>query len=307
VRGHEAEALSLVVDGDAALAGRLRALAAGWRLVFLAGLPGTGKSLLAHQLAHLAAHAGRRVHLLQWDVARPVIETSAAARRYPAVGGVTHAVVRKAAGLWVREAIARWHAAHPAAEHVLIGETPLVGNRFLELAQPADDAVEPLLAAATCAFVIAVPSREVRRFLEAERERRMARPLHPRERDDAPPEVLRDLWREITMAARTRGITAPADDAAAHERSRDRGAATPAYDPDLYRDVYARVLRRRHVDVIPLDVILPTAGMSVYDFAIAPVDLTPTPAEAEAFIALVERRYPDAQALERDMACAWQS
>jgi adenylylsulfate kinase-like enzyme len=47
-------------------------------MVFLAGLPGTGKSLLAHQLAHMASDAGRTIHLLQWDVARPVFEASAA-------------------------------------------------------------------------------------------------------------------------------------------------------------------------------------------------------------------------------------
>ena len=37
------------------------------RLVFFAGMPGTGKSLLVHLLAHLAHAAGRPVHLLQWD------------------------------------------------------------------------------------------------------------------------------------------------------------------------------------------------------------------------------------------------
>ncbi len=63
-------------------------------MVFFAGLPGTGKSLLVHQLVHVAAGRGRRVHLLQWDVARPVLEASPAGRRYPLADGVTHAVVR---------------------------------------------------------------------------------------------------------------------------------------------------------------------------------------------------------------------
>ncbi|MGH7392138.1 MAG: hypothetical protein ACREM3_22165, partial [Candidatus Rokuibacteriota bacterium] len=167
----------LVVQADPRLAEQLHRLA-GRRMVFCAGLPGTGKSLLVHQLAHLAGAGGRRVHLLQWDVARPVFEASPAGRRYPVVEGVTHAVVRKAAGLWVRHALAEWSARHPEPEHLLIGETPLVGARFVELARRGDDHAEALLAAPSCRFVIAVPSAEVRRFLEAERERRAASPLH---------------------------------------------------------------------------------------------------------------------------------
>jgi hypothetical protein len=62
----------------------------GRPVVFFAGLPGTGKSLLVHQLAHLASRNGGTVHLLQWDVARFVFETSPAGRRYPLAEGVTH-------------------------------------------------------------------------------------------------------------------------------------------------------------------------------------------------------------------------
>src|SRR5579864_1476208 len=121
---------------DPALAGRLRALAAEARVIFVTGLPGTGKSLVIRGLADLAAGAGRTVHTLQWDVARPVFEASPVGRRYPLVDGVTHVVIRKAAGLWVRGALADWHAANPSAAHVLIGELPLVGGRFIELARP---------------------------------------------------------------------------------------------------------------------------------------------------------------------------
>jgi len=95
-------------------------------MVFFAGLPGTGKSLLVHQLAHVALGQGRRVHLLQWDVARPVFEASRAGQRYPLAGGVTHAVIRRAAGLWVRRAVVDWSARFPG--DLLVGETPFVGN-----------------------------------------------------------------------------------------------------------------------------------------------------------------------------------
>jgi len=95
----DAPAPRVVVDADRRLAERIHALA-DRRLVFFAGLPGTGKSLLVHQLVHLATGVGRRVHLLQWDVARPVFEASPAGRRYPLADGVTHAVIRSAAGRW---------------------------------------------------------------------------------------------------------------------------------------------------------------------------------------------------------------
>jgi hypothetical protein len=284
-----------VVQADRRLAAQLRSLA-GQRMVFLAGLPGTGKSLLVHQLAHLASCERRDVHLLQWDVARPAFEASPAGRRYPMTDGVTHAVVRKAAGLWARHAVGAWNERHGGGGHLLIGETPFVGNRFVELARRLDDRAEGLLAAPSCRFVIAVPSVEVRRHLEAERDRRAVNPLHPREREDAPPHVLRELWRDLASVARRLGI--------AGSRPGDGGEVMP-YDPVVYRRVYETILRHRNVDVIALDVILPTEGLSVYDYAIAPSGLVPTEREADAFIREVELGYPDLAALDQEIDRWW--
>ena len=284
----------LVVPGDPDLHARLDRLARASRMLFVAGLPGTGKSLLVHQLAHLAAGAGRVVHLLQWDVARPVLEASAAARRYPAVDGVTHAMVRKAVGVWSRRAVIDWERQWTDSTHLLLGETPFVGNRLIELARPADDDTEPLLAAPTCQFTIAVPSADVRRFLEAERERRAAAPLHPREREDAPPPVLRDLWRQLVDVGRALGL-APAP-------GLDR---EPPYDPQMYQRVYEALLRHRHVEVVPLRTVLPTAGVSVYDFAVPHHEVKPREAEADAIVREAEARYPDPAALARDVDRWW--
>jgi hypothetical protein len=285
----------LVVQADQRLAERLLGLA-GQRMVFFAGLPGTGKSLLVHQLAHLADREGRRVDLLQWDIARPVFEASPAGRRYPMADGVTHAVIRKAAGLWARYAVGAWDERHAGAEHLLIGETPFVGNRFVELAQRLDDRAEPVLAAPSCRFVISVPSVEVRRHLEAERERRAANPLHPREREDAPPNVLRDLWRDLAAVARRLGIAGPGP--------REDGDAAP-YEPAVYRSVYETILRHRHVEVVALDVILPTEKLSVYDYAVAPSGLAPTEQGADDFIREVELKYPDLAALDQEIERWW--
>jgi hypothetical protein len=289
-------AARLVVEADPQLAEAIRDLARQ-RMVFFAGLPGTGKSLLVHQLTHLAASAGRSAHLLQWDVARPAFEASAAGRRYPLADGVTHPVIRKAAGLWARRAVVDWVERYPDPRHLLIGETPFVGNRFVELARQLDDAAEALLTGPSCRFVIAVPSREVRRFLEAERERRAASPLHAREREDAPPHVLRALWRDLYDIATGMGIAKPEPG-----RGPSAGADGPPYDPAVYQRVYEAVLRHRHVQALALSTILPTETLSVYDFAVAPPDLAPTETEADELIRHVERRYPDAAALQREIA-----
>jgi hypothetical protein len=227
--------------------------------------------------------------MLQWDVARPVFEASAAGQRYPVVHGVTHGVIRKAAGLWARQAVVQWHQRYPEVGHLLIGETPLVGHRCIELARQCADAAELLLQMAC--FVVPVPSRTVRGFLEAERQRRSVRPLHAQEREDAPPQILRDLWRHLACIAPALGV----------------GAALPAfgaeipYDPLLYQAVYQRLLTQRRVLVLPMDTILPTMTLSVYDFAVPRRDIVPTMEEVTRFIGEVEAQYPDLEVLQQDI------
>jgi len=284
----EGWASRVVVGADRGLADRIRALAER-RMVFVVGLPGTGKSLVVHQLVHVANGAGRTIHLLQWDVARPVFEASPAGRRYPLDDGVTHAVVRRAAGLWVRDALTDWNERYRDPEHLLVGEAPFVGNRFVELARRIDDRAEALLTSPSCRFAISTPSRAVRSFLEAQRERRARDPLHPREREDAPPHVLRDLWQSLAAIA-----------------GGGAGEAAP-YDPAVYAGVYQRVLRHRNTEIVSLDVILPTEHLSVYDFAVALRDLVPTAADAERLIREVERRYPDPRALDGEIARWWEA
>ena len=271
---------------DPALAGRLERLAVDARIVFITGLPGTGKSLVIRELARTAAAQGRAIHTVQWDVARPVFEAAPAGRRYPIDNGVTHVVIRRAAGLWVRDAVARWHAAHAGAAHLLIGELPLVGGRFIELAKPAPDPAEPVLTAASSRFVIPVPSHEVRAFAEHERDRRMAQPAHVREREDAPSHVLRALWDELAAVARTLRLS-------------DAAPGTP-YDPEVYEAVYRRVLRRRHVEALPLTRVLDVRDTSAYDLGVPARELLPSPAEVERVIAGVEARYPGVDWIARE-------
>ena len=266
----------MLIADDPPLFAVLAALGRDARMVFFAGLPGTGKSLLIHQLAHLAHEGGRRIHLLQWDVARPVFEASEVGRRYPLDRGVTHGVIRLAVGRWARAAVARWHARYRGSEHLLIGETPFIGHRLIELARPASDEAEPVLTSPATTFVIPVPSRALREHLEAERARRAQQPLHPREREDAPPEVLRALWRDLA------------------------GADIP-YDPVVYQHAYERLLRHRRAEALPLHTRLRTEGVSAYDFRVATTDLVPTADEAERCIRAVEESHPDAGDVQRDI------
>jgi hypothetical protein len=281
----------LVVSRDSALYAVLDRLAAARRAVFFTGLPGMGKSLMIQQLAHLASAAGRRIHLLQWDVARPVFEASPAGRRHPVVDGVTQPMIRVAVGRWARRAVSEWSRRCVTPEHLLVGEAPFVGHRLIDLARRARDEAEPILSSPACVFAIAVPSVDVRTHIEAERGRRASAPNHPREREDAPPHVLGALWRELVVAARALGI-APTDD-------------ETAYDPVTYRRVYAALLRHRTTEVVALDVVLPTTAMSVYELAVPCVELVPDDDEADALVREAEARHPDLAALAKEVERWW--
>jgi hypothetical protein len=259
------------------------------RLVFLAGLPGTGKSLWMHQLTHLASAAGRRVHLLQWDVARPVFEAHPAGQRYPVVDGVTHGVIRLAVGRWARQAVVDWHQQHAESQNMLIGETPFIGHRLIELARVCDDAAEGLLSQEACVFVVPVPTPQVRRHIEAERRRRVSVPLHTQEREDAPPHVLQALWHELVRIAPGLGVTV--------QETIDQ----LPYDPVIYQGVYQALLKHRQVDVLYCETLLPTTTFSVYDFASQPHFVSPTAEAVQRFIQDVECAYPDGQVLQRHL------
>ena len=217
-------------------------------MVFFAGLPGVGKSLLLKECVGLARARGRRVHLLQWDVTRAAFETEELLRRYPETDGVTHPTIRRAVGLWARGAVLRWHRSAAAAA-VLIGEVPLVGNRLSELVTSESDAAEALLAGEQTLFMLPVPSLKLRRHIEAQREQSIAQPQHERERADAPPNVLRALWHTVYQ----KGVDLKLVEPDPH----------PPYDPEVYAGVYERLLRHRHSVTLRLNEQLAPSG-SVY-------------------------------------------
>lgn len=247
-------------------------------LVFFAGLPGVGKSLLLQQLTLMARAAGRRVRLLQWDVARQPFETP----RYPLADGATHPLVIRATGAWLRGALVEWAARARRGADLLIGEVPLNGGRFMEIARPAADDAEALLRDGRTQFVIPVPSAEVRALIESRRARSIAAPGHANEAHDAPPDLLRALWQDVYEVGVALGL--------APQREGDA-----PYSPVVYAAVYRHLLRHRQARELPIDEPLqPTA--SVYDHAAPSPVLRATAAQAEMILARLEATMTPEQA-----------
>ena len=235
-------------------------------------MPATGKSLLVRELARLAHSAGREIDLLQWDVARPVFEASDAGRPYPQVNGLTDPLIRHAVGQWARAAIGAWERNAPPTA-ILIGETPFIGGRLIELARPADDESEGPLTSQASRFVLVAPSISVRRYIESERERRARSPANAGEREEAPPHLLGDMWLELVEAGRAMGIDIA-----------ESAGGTASYESVVYERVYSRLLRHRRFEVLEIDDVTDTGGRSVYDFDFPFSSLLPTARECERFI-----------------------
>jgi hypothetical protein len=224
------------------------------------------------------------VHLLQWDVARLAFETPVLLSRYPEVDGVTHAALRKAVGVWVRDAVHLWDLSYPDTGNLLIGETPLIGNRLIELVRIQDDAAEWVLQSARTEFLVPTPSERVRAAIEKARAREMERPSHARETANAPLGLVQAQWSQVLEAATVLGI-------APRERPTD-------YEPGLYAAVYSRLLRHRRHRVLFIDEVLVPRG-SAYTLEI-PVtsELRPGAEDVKEAMAVVESWPPDRLATE---------
>ncbi|MEM7797784.1 MAG: hypothetical protein AAF633_01225 [Chloroflexota bacterium] len=266
----------LVIPPTSRLYALFNELAQTKRCVFFAGLPGTGKSLYIQQMATIAAQNGRRIYLLQWDVSRMAFETAEVITKYPEIDGVTDPAIRKAVGLWSRQGVLRWHEAHSDPSAILIGETPLVGNRLIELAQPINDAAETLLGSKATQFIVPVPSTRVRRIIEEARAKSIANPAHEKEKKDAPPNVLRLNWQDAYDAAVDLKIAEPNEKA--------------PYDPTIYGEMYRQVLINRQTEILLIDDIFePTS--TVYDIGAVEGELSATSKEVEKLIGEVEAAY----------------
>jgi hypothetical protein len=251
----------------------LAAAAADARIVAFCGIPGVGKSLLLREQLTLAHAAGRRVTRLQWDVARQAFEIPEILSRYPEIDGSTHVTIRRAVGLWVRDAIADWNERRPGLNELLLIEAPLVAGRMTELASPLADRAEPLLTAATTQFFVPTPTRGVRRAIERARRAEMLDPRHARDAANAPPELVDALWQEVARAA-------------ARLRLADSSPGA-GYSPGLYYAVYASLLRHRRVTSLPIERVLANAA-SPHAVSVTSEELAPRAEQVPALIAQAE-------------------
>lgn len=244
------------------------------KVVIVTGLPGVGKSLYVQQLSVMAQEAGRKVHLLQWDVTRSAFETPDILAKYPEIDGVTHAMIRKAVGLWTRVAIVDWSEQFASDEHILIGEATFVGERLMQLAKTTDDSAETLLRSDKTQFVLSVPTKRVRSLIEKKRAESIANPQHEHESKDAPPNVLQMLWHEIYSVGYEIGIA-------------DKPDTQPDYNSDIYRKTYEYLLQHRNSISLSVDEIFEPSG-SVYELDAIVGHLQATPEQVSRIMNQLE-------------------
>ena len=255
----------------------LHAAAREARCAVICGVPGMGKSLLLREQARIATDLGRPVHRLQWDIARQPFERGDILARYPEIEGSTHPVIRRAAGIWVRRAVAQWWSTHEDGADLLLIEAPLVGARFIELARQGSDAAEACLASPTTRFLVPVPSREVRAAIQAARVSDTAAPQHERDTASAIPVLVDVLWQEVVAAARALELA----------EGDHRPDNQHEYSPALYAALFHQVLRHRHNAVVPVTEIVAAPG-SPHAHTQASHELAPQDSEVSALIAAAE-------------------
>ena len=269
----------IIIPQDSPIRAQLEHAVSTRRMIFVAGLPGTGKSLMLQQIILLADQAGRRVHTMQWDAARRPFETPQWLDKYPEVDNLTHPGIRKAVGLWVRDGVMNWHAQNSDPAELLVAELPVVGGRFTELLHQLEDEAEALLGSDHAVLFVPIPRAEIRRAIEGFRADTFANPRNEQETKDAPPEIVQNDWLDIRRVHDLWTDT-QSDPAKAH-----------VYDAEIYRHVYDRLMRHRNLQILDIDRTFETKG-SAYERAVPVRELAATAGEITASYARLEREFP---------------
>ncbi|GAB5435900.1 DEAD/DEAH box helicase family protein [Falsiruegeria mediterranea] len=269
----------IIIPKDSPIRAQLEHAVSTRRMIFVAGLPGTGKSLMLQQIILLADQAGRRVHTMQWDAARRPFETPQWLEKYPEVDNLTHPGIRKAVGLWVRDGVMNWHARNSDPAELLVAELPVVGGRFTELLHQLDDEAEALLGSDHAVFFVPIPRAEIRRAIEGFRADTFANPRNEQETKDAPPEIVQNDWLDIRRVHDLWADT-QSDQANAH-----------VYDAEIYRHVYDRLMRHRNLQILDIDRTFETKG-SAYERAVPVQELTASAEEIDQSYGKLQGLFP---------------
>jgi len=268
-----------IIPADTAIGASFRKAVVRNKVIAIAGLPSSGKSLMLQQLSILAHQDGRKVHTMQWDVARRAFETPPWLAQYPERDNITHPAIRKVVGLWARKSVEEWYKSHAFDNNVLIAELPVVGGRFVELLQPHDDDVEGTLRSEEVMFFVPVPTREMRKMITGHRAATFASPRNEHETKDAPIHIVEGNW----IAARQlynlwHGLE-------------NSGAEDAIYDPDIYGSVFRRLLRHRHFEILDVDQSFETSG-SAYERSFPVTDLTANASDITNSFETLTKLYP---------------
>ncbi len=246
-------------------------------MVFFTGLPASGKSFLLRKQISISVSLGRRVHIMRWDTGLAAFQTEDILARYPDVSDGTHPLIRKAAGLWGRRALARWLAENTDPTDMIVGEVPIIGNRFSEFIQVQPDQVETALVSDGTKFIYPVPTKSLRDKLEAIRRSTFANPKHPDEARDAPPSTMELAWHLTCAKAAELGLIS------------EEKIYSP-YEEMIYVRFFEHLLQYRNAIGIGVDTIYSDAG-SAHDLGANVSELSAGPDEVQCAIAEVEAAF----------------
>ncbi|MBT8189352.1 MAG: hypothetical protein KJO29_02895 [Bacteroidia bacterium] len=267
---------------------QLHLLARDARIVIFSGLPGIGKSLYINEFYSLAIQEKREVTVIQWDVARKAFETEKIMERYPMGDGTVHNGMKLLAGAFIRDKILKW-SEESRKEDLLLIEAPLVGHRFIEVAELSDDPeLEEILADESCSIIVPIPSKKVRKLIEEERARQVDEDA--KVWMGAKPSVMIMLWRMVYNIALEFGYDAPADD-------------NPEYDPEVIEFVFRQICKHRHFVPLHIDEVFTVPEQSESELHKLE-SVVASKEEAESYFDTVSEAYPHDEMIDQRVE-AW--
>lgn len=228
----------------------LKKVALSAKGVVFSGLPGVGKSLYINQFKSIAATEGRKITTIQWDIARKAFETPMISERFPMGAGTVHDGLKLSVGAWLLAMIKDWLAT-AKKEALLLIEAPLVGHRFIEIAQIQEDqTLEQFFKSEAFQVICPIPSKEVRAKIEADRVAQISEDA--KVWTGAKPSVMLMLWKMICGIANEFGRNIPMD-------------GQPPYDPEVCEFVFGKVLKHRHFIPLHVDEVFKVAILDEAD------------------------------------------
>lgn len=247
------------------------------KVVVFSGLPGVGKSLYINQFQLIAEAKGKKVSVIQWDIARKSFETKEIAKHYPIENDEVHNGVKLSAGAWLLDTIKNWLAQHPKADNLLLIEAPLVGHRFIELAKiQRDEALENFFKSPDFQMLIPIPSKKVRAKIEENRRKQVSEDA--KTWMGAKPSVMLLIWKMVCGIANEFGKNISME-------------GQPPYDPEVYEFVFKKILQHRHFTPLHIDEIYKVNIENEADLHNTG-SLAATDATANEYAAKLRRQYP---------------